>query len=211
MPAVKQFDRKEVLDRAMRVFWERGYDATSIQNLVEATGINRASLYATFGGKKELFLNSLLRYEEVVVEPLFAALDDPNPRRAIERMFAGIVRRVGDPAYPRGCFYTNTSLECPVGGNAIGRAVAEFFQRQESALYRTIRRAQAHGVIDSRRNARALARFFQGVAHGLNVVNKANPDPAILHDAVRVAMSVWDTGHAHPDDRPRPKLSIVKR
>jgi len=211
MPAVKQFDRVEVLDRAMRVFWERGYEATSVQNLVRATGINRASLYATFGGKQELFLSSLVRYEEVVVKPLFVALADPNPRRAIERMFEGIVRRVSDPSYPRGCFYTNTSLECPVGGNAIGRAVAEFFGRQEVVIYRTIRRAQAQGMLDRRRNARALARFFQGVAHGLNVVNKAIPDPAILRDAVKVAMSVWVSPAGRLGDRPRPALTVVKR
>src|SRR5215467_1252825 len=112
MPAAKQFDRLEVLDRAMRVFWERGYEAASVQNLVDATGVNRASLYATFGGKKELFLSSLARYEEVVVKPLLATLNDPDPRRALERMFDGIVRRVSNPSFPRGCFYTNTSLEC---------------------------------------------------------------------------------------------------
>jgi TetR/AcrR family transcriptional regulator, transcriptional repressor for nem operon len=192
MAAVKQFDCGEVLDRAMWLFWERGYEATSIQNLVDAMGINRASLYATFGGKKELFVAVLFRYEQVIVEPLFAALADPNPRRAIETMFDAIVRRVSDPGYPRGCLYTNASLECPAGADVISHTVAEFFIRQEAEIYRTIRRAQACGVIDRRRDARALARFFQGVAHGLNVVNKAIPDPAILKDAVKVAMSVWD-------------------
>ena len=102
MPAVKQFDRNQGLERAMRVFWKRGYEATSIQELVDATRINRASLYATFGGKRELFLAALARYEEVVVKPLFEALADPEPRRGIERMFEALLRRMSDSSYPLG-------------------------------------------------------------------------------------------------------------
>ena len=193
MPAVKQFDRNQGLERAMRVFWKRGYEATSIQDLVDATRINRASLYATFGGKRELFLAALARYEEVVVKPLFEALADPEPRRGIERMFEALLRRMSDSSYPRGCLYTNTSLECPTAGNLIARAIGEFFARQETAIHQLVSRAQAQGVIDPNRDARALARFFLGVAHGLNVVNKATQDAASLSDAAKVAMSVWDS------------------
>jgi TetR/AcrR family transcriptional regulator, transcriptional repressor for nem operon len=143
MPAVKQFDRNQVLERAMSVFWKRGYEATSIQDLVDATRINRASLYATFGGTRELFLAALAHYEEVVVKPLFEALADPEPRRGIERMFEALLRRMSDSSYPRGCLYTNTSLECPTAGNLIARAIGEFFARQETAIHQLVSRAQA--------------------------------------------------------------------
>src|SRR3954470_9130493 len=113
MAGVKQFDQDEVLDRAMAVFWERGYEATSIQDVVEATGLNRGSLYATFSDKKQLFLAVLAHYADRVGNPLMAELADPNPRQAIERMFAAILRRTSDPTQPRGCLITNTALECP--------------------------------------------------------------------------------------------------
>lgn len=192
MTRVKQFDRNEVLDLAMTLFWERGYAATSIQDLVEATGVNRGSLYATFGNKKRLFLAVLDQYADRVGKPLMAELEGTDPRRAIERMFESIIRRTSDPRWPRGCLNTNTSLECPNSGDQISRKIAERFGQQESAIYRVLRRAQAEGVLDPVQDARALARFFMGVAQALNVVNKALADPAILRDMMKVAMSLWD-------------------
>ena len=136
MAGVKQFDRGEVLDRAMVLFWKRGYEATSIRDLVAATGINRGSIYATFGDKKRLFLAVLDRYGEKIAKPLMAELADPDPRRAIERMFDSIIRRTSDPRFPRGCLNTNSSLECPGSGDEITRKIADGFGRQESAVVR---------------------------------------------------------------------------
>lgn len=192
MAGVKRFDRGEVLERAMTVFWGKGYQATSIQDLVDATGINRGSLYATFGDKRGLFLVVLEHYSRRFAEPLMAELRDPDPRRAIEGMLKAIVRRNRDPRWPRGCLFTNTSLECPGAGANIGEKIAELITLQESAIYRVVRRAQADGSLDCGQDSRALARFFVGIAHGLNVVNKASPNAATLKDIVNVAMRVWD-------------------
>jgi len=201
MAGVKQFERSEVLDRAMAVFWRRGYEATSIRDLVEATGINRGSIYGTFGDKKGLFLAVLTHYAEEVAKPLMAELSDPDPRRAIERMFDSIIRRTSDPRFPRGCLNTNTSLECPTSGDEITRKIAEGFGHQESAIYGALRRAQVKGRVDSGLDVRALARFFMAVAQGLNVVNKAVPDPGILTDVSRVAMTVLDAVSGPQRDR----------
>jgi len=194
MAGVKQFERDEVLERAMTLFWKRGYQATSIQDLVEATGINRGSIYGTFGDKEGLFLAVLEHYADKVAKPLMAELSDTeaSPQRAIERMFESIIRRITDPRFPRGCLNTNTSLECPTSGDEITRKIAERLGQQESAIYRVLRRAQVEGSLDPARDARALARFFTGVAQGLNVVNKAMSDPGVLEDIARVAMGVWD-------------------
>jgi TetR/AcrR family transcriptional regulator, transcriptional repressor for nem operon len=192
MAGVKRFDRNEALDSAMALFWRHGYQATSIQDLVEATGVNRGSLYATFGDKCGLFLAVLDHYSDRIGRPLMAELENPDPRRAIEAMFESIIRRTSNPAWPRGCLDTNTSLECPGAGDDIGRKIAERIGLQESAIFQVLRRAQADGLLDRDQDTRALARFFVGVAQGLNVVNKAMPDPAILRDMVKVAMRVWD-------------------
>jgi TetR/AcrR family transcriptional regulator, transcriptional repressor for nem operon len=196
MAGVKQFDRHEVLDRAMQVFWRSGYQATSIQDLVDATGINRGSLYTTFGDKCGLFLAVLDHYSDQIARPTMEELSDPDPRRAIEKMFESIIRRTSDPAFPRGCLDTNTSLECPGAGDVIARKIAERLGRQESAIYQVLRRAQHQDALDPKQDARALARFFLGVAQGLNVVNKAAPDPAMLKDMVKVAMRVWEVSPA---------------
>jgi TetR/AcrR family transcriptional regulator, transcriptional repressor for nem operon len=192
MAGVKQFDRNEVLDRAMEVFWRYGYQATSIQDLVEATGVNRGSLYTTFDDKCGLFMAVLDHYSERIARPMMAELNHPDPRQAIAGMLESIVRRNCDPAWPRGCLDTNTSLECPGAGDHIGRKIADLVAQQEAAIYKVLRRAQHDGALGAKQDARALARFFVGVAQGINVVNKAAPNPAMLKDMVRVAMRVWD-------------------
>jgi TetR/AcrR family transcriptional repressor of nem operon len=205
MAGVKKFDRNEVLERAMRLFWQRGYEGTSIDDLVTATGINRGSLYATFGSKCGLFLAALERYVLLFGVPLMPSPEDPDPRRAIERMFDAIITRTSDPQWPRGCFMTNTALECPGVGDEIARKVAEGIGRQESAIYRVLQHAQAEGLLDPQADARALARFFLGVAQGLNVVNKAIADPTILRDMVTSAMSIWPAppSRDHPNSQSR--------
>jgi len=210
MAGVKHFDRGEVLDRAMALFWRRGYEATSIRDLVEATGINRGSIYGTFGDKRELFLAVLDHYSEKVGQPLMAELSDPDPRRAIERMLDSIIRRTSDPRFPRGCLNTNTSVECPASGDEIARKITEGFGQQESAIYGVLRRAQAEGSLASTLDPRALARFFMGVAHGLNVVSKAVADPGVLKDMARVAMSIWDEPK-DPDSKGQGRRSQTRR
>jgi hypothetical protein len=121
-----------------------------------------------------------------------AELSDAEPRPAIERMFDSIIRRTGDPSFPRGCLNTNTSLECPTAGDEIAAKIAGGFGQHESAIYDVLRQAQVSGLLDSSYDARALARFFMTVAQGMNVVNKAIADPGILTDVCRVAITVWD-------------------
>ena len=92
MARPKAFDEEVVLDRAVEVFWAKGYEATSIQDLVDAMGIQRGSLYATFGGKHQLFLTALDRYGEVVVKKLLAILESkPSALESIEQFFAQLV------------------------------------------------------------------------------------------------------------------------
>jgi TetR/AcrR family transcriptional repressor of nem operon len=191
MAGVKKFDRDEVLGRAMTLFWQRGYATTSIDDLVQATGINRGSIYATFGNKRNLFLAVLERYGQEIGSPMFATLEDPDPRRAIERMLESIISRTSDLRWPRGCLQTNTALECPGVGDAITRTVANGIGYQESAIYKVLRRAQSEGLLEPTQDARALARFFVAVAQGMNVVNKATGETTMLQDMVKAAMSVW--------------------
>src|SRR6266436_9361905 len=203
MAGVKQFDRNEALDRAMAAFWSRGYEATSIDDLVQATGIGRGSLYGTFGDKRQLFLAALDHYWNTVGMEMFSELADPDARHAIERMFDALIRRASNPNLPRGCLFTNTSLECPTSGDEIARKIAENMGQQETAIYQVLRKAQNDGTLNPAQDARALARFFLGVAWGINAVNKSVADPGVFRDMVRVAMTVWDTAAAVQIDGPR--------
>jgi TetR/AcrR family transcriptional repressor of nem operon len=190
MAGVKQFDRDEVIERAMDLFWKRGYESTSVDDLVEATGINRGSLYGTFGDKRRLFLATIDRYWETFAEGMISTLSDPDPYQAIEGMFQSIIQRISDPKFPRGCFITNTSLECPTCDDSIARKISELLARQETAIYQALRRAQTEGKLSPILDVKALARYFLGVAQGINVVHKAVADPEAIKDIARVAVSV---------------------
>ncbi len=191
MAGVKRFNKEEVLDRAMTVFWERGYEATSIDDLLKATRINRGSLYGTFGDKRQLFLAAVDRYMEKVGSPLFSDLARGNPRDAIKRMFDSIIRRNSDGQSPAGCLITNSAVECRRIGGPISTRIERELKVQENAILETLRRAAAMNLLDSKEDPRALARFFLAVAQGLNVVSSAGGSPAMLKSMAKVAMNVW--------------------
>jgi TetR/AcrR family transcriptional repressor of nem operon len=107
-------------------------------------------------------------------------------------MFDALIGRASNPKFPRGCLFTNTSLECPTCGDEIARKIAENMGQQETAIYQVLRKAQADGTLSQTQDARALARFFLGVAWGINAVNKSVADPGVFRDMVRVAMTAWD-------------------
>jgi TetR/AcrR family transcriptional regulator, transcriptional repressor for nem operon len=198
MAGVKQFDEDAVLERAMRLFWARGYEATTISDLLAATRLNRGSLYGAFGDKERLFLTALDRYIGSFGRAMLDELSEPEPRRALEKMFEAIIRRTCDPAFPRGCLMTNTALECRGAGETVNRKVAAMLAAQESAIYQVLRRAQLAGSLAPAQDARALARFFTGVAQGMNVVHKAGADAAVLRDMAAVAMSAWQAPASSP-------------
>ncbi len=190
----------------MRIFWERGYEATSIDDLLKATGINRGSLYGTFGDKRRLFLAALDRYMEKVGSPLFSDLTRGNPRDAIKRMFASIIKRNSDGKSPAGCLITNSAVECRRIGGAINLQIERDMKLQEDAIYETLRRASELKLLSQKEDPRALARFFLGVAQGLNVVSRAGGGPAMLKSMAKVAMSVWPS---QPTVKRRPPGSAL--
>ncbi len=175
----------------MRVFWSRGYEATSIEQLVARMGIQRGSLYATFGDKRALFFAAIERYERVVTSKLLATLDEPAPgKAAIERFFRLKVELAMASGRPRGCLVTNSAAELASRDRGTGTRVGAVLTRLEAAFQRAVVRAQEAGEIDPRRDPRALARFLTSSAQGLSVMAKAVPDRAALTDIVDVILGI---------------------
>lgn len=195
MPGVKQFDRAEVLKKAMEVFWRQGYKATSIQDLLNAMGIGRGSFYSTFGDKEQLFLAVWEFYTDKIQAELIECLLNPNPRQAIEEMFAAIVKRMSDPIYPRGCLHTNTIVESPGRARQIEGKIAESLEKMETGIYQVLLRGQAANLIAPGRDLRAITRFLVAVAQGIAVMNKAYSDPSVIRDTVEIALNngIWNS------------------
>jgi TetR/AcrR family transcriptional regulator, transcriptional repressor for nem operon len=189
----RAFERDAVLDRAMQVFWSRGYEATSIEQLVARMGIQRGSLYAAFGDKRRLFFAAIERYDQMVTSRLVATLDETaSGRAAIERFFRLKVELGTAPRRPRGCLVTNSAAELASRDRGTGQRVGAVLTKIEAAFQRAVVRAQKAGEIDPRRSARALARFLTSSAQGLSVMAKAFPDRAALDDIVEVILEVVD-------------------
>jgi TetR/AcrR family transcriptional repressor of nem operon len=180
MPRTKAFDPDAALDRAMELFWSQGYEATSIEDLVDATGVNRASLYGTYGDKHALFLKALERYTGA---GLFASLDledeDKPVREVLRGLFDRLIARCLD-GRGAGCLITNTICEFGARDEAVVETARRALARMENALDLLVRRGQARGEIAAEDSPRAIARYLLNAMQGLQVVAKVNPDRRAL-------------------------------
>ena len=189
----KEFDREKVLERAMYLFWEKGYEATSVQDLVDRTGIGRGSLYGTFGDKHALFLAALDRYGQAQ-GPLFAEiLDGPGPARAKLRLvFEGIVEAAVSEDGRCGCLLVNSTVELAPHDPDTSKRVDAALLDAEEALYGFLVRARVAGEIPQDKDPRSLSRFLWNAVQGLRVMAKAGARKEVLDDIVNVTLSVLD-------------------
>ncbi len=169
MPRRKQFDREEVLNKAMVVFRDNGYEATSMQDLVTRMGINRFSLYETFKSKHELFVQSLQTYYENVAIPFFNRLKDSKQGLpVIETTLMELVSRIKSGHSSNGCLLCNTIAE--LGAKSDKRTTAvlkKYLETVESGFHAALLRAKALGEISEDADAREHAKVLVGYSTGL--------------------------------------------
>jgi TetR/AcrR family transcriptional regulator, transcriptional repressor for nem operon len=187
----KEFDPDAVLQKALELFWERGYEATSMADLVQHLGIARASIYATFGGKHDLYVKALERYQQDRDPSLVEALSQPGPTlpavRALVEAYAEDSLR---DRRRRGCMVVNAAVEVMPHDPQIARRVEASWDTLETALTSALTRARAQGEIPADKDPRALARFLLVLMQGLRVLGRAHPDAGRLRDATTQALAV---------------------
>ena len=194
MARQKTFTPDEALDKAMRLFWKRGYHATSIQDLVEATGVNRASLYDTFGDKEQLFLAAVERYLAEVNRVRLAKLRaNPLPKDALTGYFEDLIAFATGEGRRLGCLLTNSAIEFGEQREGLGRRLYGLFDEAEETLVELIERAQARGEIPQERDSRAAARFLLTMINGMRVMSRVKPDDALwMRDAASGIQLLFD-------------------
>lgn len=193
MARTREFDEDQVLDRAMHVFWRRGYRATSLSDLLEAMKLSKSSFYETFGTKRDLLLVALRRYAGSGMSGLIAPLLRPDASRPeIEATLAGLVRHARSAEGRRGCLVNNALGEVAPNDPVVFAAIREVLEQLEAVLTEVVTRAQGREEITRKESARALARFLANTIGGLNLVAKARPDRQALEDIVRVALRALD-------------------
>ncbi len=190
MARQKEFDRDEVLEKAMNLFWYKGYEATSVQDLVERMGINRGSLYDTFGDKHSLYLAALDRYSKTAAEQLQILEQTDAGLSAIYQFFHTLEAAFSTEEHCKGCLMANSMVELALHDPQTARKISAHLSRMETGFYQALLRAQAHGEIAAERNLQALARFLTSSVNGLSVMAKAVSDRNVLQDIVTVILSV---------------------
>ncbi|GAA5019543.1 TetR/AcrR family transcriptional regulator [Kitasatospora paranensis] len=191
MARTKEFDPDAALQAALELFWERGYEATSMADLTGHLGIGRASLYATYGSKHELFLKALDRYRENTDATLVGELSQPGA--ALPTVRAVLTRFADEAAHDRrlrGCLVTNTATELAGHDPDAARRVRASWDTLETLITGALTRAQAQGELPADREPRALARLLLTVMQGMRVIGKAGDEPARITDAARLALSL---------------------
>ena len=184
----KQFDRHVALDEAMDLFWERGYHATSIQDLVDRLGVNRQSLYDTYGGKEQLFLSALERYRELQDAPLRRTLERDGPVGVVLREFLQGIIENHTGGECKGCFMANTTTSLAGQDESVFKICAANHRQLEAAFSGLLLRAQQNGEIAPNRPLLPMARFLVNTINGLGVTAKATRDKKMLEEIVGVAL-----------------------
>ena len=190
----RAFDPDTALERAMHVFWAKGYEGASLSDLTRAMRINRPSLYAAFGNKEQLFSKVLDRYMDGPLAYFGNALAAPKARDVIEQIFFSAARMAGDPTIPAGCLMVQGALAVgdaarSVRKEAVGRRIAS-----EATLRRRLQRAKREGDLPQSADPADLARYVMTVLQGIAIQGANGASPVQLRRVAQVALRAWPKG-----------------
>jgi AcrR family transcriptional regulator len=191
----RSFDRDKALRSAMDLFWERGYEGTSMMDLTEAMAIASASIYASFGSKEALFREAVALNAATQGHPPRVALrDQPTAYQAIRAMLRAVADTITIPNSPRGCMLV---LSAPTGA-VENHPVREFLAEIRRGQFNEIRERLARGVSDgdlaaSADSLDAIARYYTTVMHGLSIQARDGASRAELETVITCAMAAWET------------------
>ncbi len=193
MPRVKTFDQQQVLEKAMELFWEKGFAATSIQDLVSHLGINRASLYDTYGGKEELFCKSFELYRQKNTRAILEFLNnEPDVRKGLRSLFEmGIQEAIQDQGR-KGCFVVNVTTELVPRDKKMLTVVRENKKNFEGIFLNYLQKGELENQFPEGKDLKAIASLLFTLYNGLKVVSKVEPEKEQMQRTVSTALSLLD-------------------
>lgn len=193
MARTKGFNEEEVLDKAVQLFWTKGYNATSANDLVKELGLSRSSLYDTYGDKRTLFINSLKRYRETVVAEMLNMIDNStNIKQTFKDIFRLIIEQDIEAKIPKGCFVVNSAIELSSNDNEIAEIVKLNQYEFERTLEKAILKGQKEGSISNTQNATYLAKFYYNSIVGIRVSMKYNKLRTSLDEITKINLSILE-------------------
>jgi TetR/AcrR family transcriptional regulator, transcriptional repressor for nem operon len=193
----REFDEASVLDAAIQCFWVKGFEATSIRDLIDCMGITGASLYNAFGDKRALYRKALEHYLQNGLGERVTRLESTlAPRQAIEAFFDEIIERSMNDPQQRGCLMVNSALEAAPHNPDAQAVVDDFLSRAQAFFLRCVAAGQNDGTVSRFQSAEDLASLLLNTLLGLRVLARARPQRALLESVVRPVLALLDTGLA---------------
>ena len=193
MARSKEFDEDVVLDKAVDLFWHKGFIGISAQEIVDGLGLSRSSLYDTYGDKRTLFLRALKRYRITETGGMVAILDNAQDvRKAITAIFQTSGLECLGEKSGMGCFIVNSGIELAPHDPEIAEIIKEGREALEDGFSRALKRGQENGQISTRQSAKAYASFLVNNLWGLKTYGKAGSEKEIIMDTVRITLSVLE-------------------
>jgi TetR/AcrR family transcriptional repressor of nem operon len=191
MARTKDFDESEVLNKAVSVFWLKGYNGTSMQDLVDSLGISRSSLYDTYGDKHTLYLKALEFYQNTSGSAMYnIATNATSSREALKQLLELVVNNLLSDKQHKGCFMVNAEVEVAPHDIEVRDMLCKNEKQIEEAFHLAIQKGQQSGEITNRQDAMAITRFFLTTIKGIQVSAKSTTDKAYFDDIIKTALSV---------------------
>src|SRR5438876_12424044 len=187
----RAFDPDAALDRAMHVFWTKGYEGASLADLTRAMRINRPSLYATFGNKEQLFGKVLDRYIDGPVAYFGKALAASKARDVVEEIFLGTARMASDPRLPSGCLMVQGALACGDAAGSVRKEIGARRAAAKAALRRRFQRAKREGDLPPNADPAELSHYVMTVLHGMAVQGADGANQDQLRRVAQIALRAW--------------------
>jgi AcrR family transcriptional regulator len=190
----RSFDRETALARAMTVFWDRGYQATSMSDLTEAMGINSPSLYAAFGSKEALYREAIAHFSETESDAILSPLTQaPTARAAVEGFLRASAETFTRPGRPPGCMIVLSAVNAVGVSDETSRLLREMRAESIEAIAARLRGAVLAGELPGCIDARAIAGYYVTVQQGMSIQARDGASRAMLDAIARAAMAAWET------------------
>lgn len=190
----REFDRNQALRQALELFWARGFETTSMSDLVAALGIASARIYAAFGSKEALFREAIELYEQDEGGFADRALaEEPSARAAIARLLDEAVQLYTRPGQPLGCMVVSSAVNCSSDNDGVRQWLAEHRRARTASLVERLQAAVRSGELAGHSDATSLGHYYSTVLHGLSVQARDGASAEQLRKVVALAMGILDT------------------
>lgn len=193
MARSKDFDENEVLAKAVKLFWLKGYNGTSMQELVDSLGISRSSLYDTYVDKHTLYLKALQYYQSTSQQQINDIVaKTSSPKDAVKKLLDFVTNGLLSDKEHKGCFMLNAEVEVAAQDPEVMKIVCANDRQIEEALLQIIKSGQKNGDIPNKKDAKVLTRFFINTIKGIRVSAKSTTDRAFFKDIIQTSLSVLE-------------------